>query len=167
MKDELPQKRLRGSLVTTQIWVVLWGAFHSTKISVWNFGNPTSSMEQYIPVAQTRPKAPRVLLLGWFWQQIGNVSWQRRVQIKQLAWPMAQRQIGHRKSSLVLTVLFPVVKWRSCFVAKISLITKRAVPCVGSVQTECTVPLSSWGFQNFKPKFLLNGKRPKALPRSG
>ena len=31
---------------------------------------------------------------------------------------MAQRQIGHWKSSLVLTVRFPVVKWRSCSVAK-------------------------------------------------
>ena len=48
-------------------------------------------------------------------------------------------------------------------------ITKRAVAWVGSVQPECpaegTVPLSTW---NFKPEFLLNGKRPSctrwALP---
>ena len=38
--------------------------------------------------------------------------------IKQLAWPMAERQIGYRKSSLVLSVRFPVVKWRSRSVAK-------------------------------------------------
>ena len=31
---------------------------------------------------------------------------------------MAQRQIGHRKSSLVLTAHFPVVKWRSHSVDK-------------------------------------------------
>ena len=30
------------------------GAFHSTKILVWNFGNFTCPMERYIPVAQTR-----------------------------------------------------------------------------------------------------------------
>ena len=39
------------------------GAFHSTKIPVWNFGNFTCSMERCISVAQTRPKPPRVLLL--------------------------------------------------------------------------------------------------------
>ena len=39
-------------------------------------------------------------------------------------------------------------------------VTKRAVAWVGSVQPECTVPLSAWSFRNFKPEFLLNGKRP-------
>ena len=38
-------------------------AFHSTKIPVWNFGNFTCSRERYIPVAQNRPKPPRVWLL--------------------------------------------------------------------------------------------------------
>ena len=38
--------------------------------------------------------------------------------------------------------------------------TKRAVAWVGSVQPECTVPLSTWILRNFKPEFLLNGKRP-------
>ena len=47
-----------------------------------------------------------------------NVSWRRRAQIKQLGWPMPVRQIGHRKSSLVLSARFPVVKWRSRSVAK-------------------------------------------------
>ena len=37
-------------------------------------------------------------------------------------------------------------------------ITKRAVAWVGSVQPECTVPLSTRSFRNFKPGFLLNGK---------
>ena len=41
-----------------------------------------------------------------------------RAQIKQLAWPMAERQIGHRKSCLVLSARFPVVNWRSSPVAK-------------------------------------------------
>ena len=39
------------------------GSFHSTKIPVRNFGNSTCPMERYIPVAQTRTKAPRVWLL--------------------------------------------------------------------------------------------------------
>ena len=47
-----------------------------------------------------------------------HVSWRRRAQSKQLAWPMAERQIGYRKSSLVLSARFPVVKWRSRSVAK-------------------------------------------------
>ena len=51
-----------------------------------------------------------------------NVSWRRRAQIKQLAWPlawpMAERQTGFRKSRLVLSARFPVIKWRSCSVAK-------------------------------------------------
>ena len=42
---------------------LIMGAFHSTKIPVWNFGNFTCLMERYIPVAQTRPKPPRVLSL--------------------------------------------------------------------------------------------------------
>ena len=41
----------------------IWGAFHSTKIPVWNFANFTCSTERYIPVAQTRPKPPRVLFV--------------------------------------------------------------------------------------------------------
>ena len=51
-------------------------------------------------------------------QQNGNVSWQRRAQIKQLAWPMADREIGRRKSCLVLSARFPVANWPSRPVAK-------------------------------------------------
>ena len=43
---------------------------------------------------------------------------QRRVQIKQLAWPMTERKIEHRKSCLVLSASFLVVNGRSCPVAK-------------------------------------------------
>ena len=39
--------------------------------------------------------------------------------IKQLAWPMVERQIGYRKSSLFLSAHFPVVKWRSRSVANV------------------------------------------------
>ena len=39
-------------------------------------------------------------------------------------------------------------------------ITKRAVAWVGSVEPDCTVPLNTENFRNFKPEFLLNGKRP-------
>ena len=42
-------------------------------------------------------------------------------------------------------------------------ITKRAVAWVGSVEPECTVPLNTESFRNFKPEFLLNGKRPVCL----
>ena len=38
------------------------GAFHSTKIPVWNFGNFTCPMERYITVARNQPKPPRVWL---------------------------------------------------------------------------------------------------------
>ena len=41
-------------------------------------------------------------------------------------------------------------------------ITKRAVSWVGYVQPECTVPLGTWNFRNFKSEFLLNGKRRKS-----
>ena len=41
-------------------------------------------------------------------------------------------------------------------------ITKCAVAWVGSVQTECTMPLGTWNFQSFKLEFLLNGKCPKS-----
>ena len=46
-------------------------------------------------------------------RQNENVSWRRRVQIKQLAWSMAERQTGHRKSCLVLSSRFPGLNWRS------------------------------------------------------
>lgn len=39
-------------------------------------------------------------------------------------------------------------------------ITKCAVAWVWSVQPECTVPLGTWNFWNFKLDFLLNGKGP-------
>ena len=56
-------------------------------------------------------------------------------------------------------ILYPVSK----------TITKRAVAWVGSVPPECTVPLSTWSFRNFKPEFLLNGKptNQPTLPNSG
>ena len=45
-------------------------------------------------------------------------------------------------------------------------ITKRAVAWVGSEQPECTVPLNTWNFRNFKTEFLLNGKLPTFTPIS-
>ena len=49
--------------LTIQTWTEITDAFHSTRIPVWNFGNSTCPGERYIPVAQTRPKPPRVWLL--------------------------------------------------------------------------------------------------------
>ena len=34
---------------------------------------------------------------------------------------------------------------------------------VGSLQPGGTVPLGTWNFRNFKPEFLLNGKRPTSF----
>ena len=45
-------------------------------------------------------------------------------------------------------------------------ITKRAVAWVGSEQPECTVPLNTWNFRNFKTEFLLNRKLPTFTPIS-
>ena len=42
-------------------------------------------------------------------------------------------------------------------------ITKHAVAWVGSVQPECTIPLGTWNFRNFKPEHELNGKCPESL----
>ena len=41
--------------------------------------------------------------------------------------------------------------------------TKRAVAWVRSLQPGGTVPLGMWNFRNFKPEFLLNGKRPTSF----
>ena len=60
--------------------------------------------------------------------------------------------------------------WQNCcpqyrsFILFTRTITKRAVAWVGSVQPEYTVLLRGmWNFRNFKPDFLLNGKRPMIL----
>ena len=63
-------------------------------------------------------KGSNVVACSFVQQQNGNVSWQRRAQIKQLARPIAERQIEHRKSCLVFSTRFPVVNWRSRPVAK-------------------------------------------------
>ena len=47
-----------------------------------------------------------------------------------------------------------------CILSLTRTITKRAEDWIGSVQPECIVPLGKWNFRNFKPEFLLNGKRP-------
>ena len=39
------------------------GAFHSTKITVWYFGNFKCPMERYIPVAKTWPKPPFLVIV--------------------------------------------------------------------------------------------------------
>ena len=63
----------------------------------------------------------QLCLASYYLQQnIPEFSWQRRAQIKQKAWPMEKRQIGHRKSCLVLSTRFPVAKLRFRPVAKSS-----------------------------------------------
>ena len=54
-------------------------------------------------------------------------------------------------------LLFPVSIFCLLFTRTI---TERAAAWVGSVQSKWTVPLGAWNFWNFKPEFLLNGKRP-------
>ena len=63
----------------------------------------------------------------------------------------------HLTKSLSLVPLFRILT---------RTITKCAVAWVGSVQRICTVPLGTSGnFRNFKPEFLLNGKRPRSKLR--
>ena len=76
------------------------------------------AMDQITQNMDREFKSSRVVSTRLIYQQNGNVSWRRRTQIKQLACPMAEWQIGHRKSSLVLSARFPVVKWRSRSVTK-------------------------------------------------
>ena len=53
------------------------GAFHSTQIPVWDFGNSNCPMEQYIPVAQTQDPSRRTfgycsckqVTEKWYWGQ--------------------------------------------------------------------------------------------------
>ena len=45
-------------------------------------------------------------------------------------------------------------------------LSKRAVAWVGYVKSEYTVPWGTWNFRNFKPEFLLNGKRPRCYLKS-
>ena len=47
-----------------------------------------------------------------------------------------------------------------CCILLTRTITKRAVVWVRPVQPECTAPLGTWNFWNFKPEFSLNGKCP-------
>ena len=61
------------------------------------------AMDQITQNMDREFKSSRVVSTRLIYQQNGNVSWRRRAQIKQLAWPMAEWQIGHRKSSLVLS----------------------------------------------------------------
>ena len=60
------------------------------------------------------------------------VKERRRAQIKQLAWPMAEWQIRHRKSRFVLSARFPVVNGRSRSVAWSRRSDSRARRSVGS-----------------------------------
>ena len=77
------------------------------------------------PRARRKRRFSRSTLI---WQQNGNVSWWRRAQIEQLAWPMAERQIVHQKSSLVFSarafpssVTFPSAYWIKHTVTRLSI----------------------------------------------
>ena len=74
--------------------------------------------------------------LGWFSNRPGTSVDDGARKIKQLAWSMAERQIGHRKSRLVLPARFPVVNWRSCSVAK-SITNMPGVACVIKGSNRC------------------------------
>ena len=68
--------------------------------------------------------------------------------------------VGPTESPFHLTKLLSPVPLQVCILLAAGTISKHAVPCNGSVKPEWTVPLGTWNFRNFKPKFLLNGKRP-------
>ena len=74
-------------------------------------------------------------------------------------WPVHSFQSVRPKSPFHLTkLLSPVPLF--CILLAAGTISKHAVAWNGSVKPEWTVPLVTWNFRNFKPKFLLNGKRP-------
>ena len=65
------------------------------------------------------------------------------------AWPMVERQIGHRKSRLVLSARFPAVTWRSRSVAfsQISLIIQAEMRSLELPQRfTIFLSYSKWGF---------------------
>ena len=81
---------------------------------------------------------------------------------------MAQRQIGHRKSSLVLTARFPVVKWRSrSFTLKfLSIITFNICKITETSFTECkqhqlSRPVNYQGFRETGPRVSMTTKAAK------
>ena len=60
---------------------------------------------------------PQFTFVTYFWQtttyfrqSLGRLSYDN---VTAVAWPIAERRIGHRKSSSVLSVRFPVLHWRS------------------------------------------------------
>ena len=66
--------------------------------------------------------------------------------------------VGPTESPFHLTkLLSPVPLF--CILLAAGTISKHPVAWNGSVKPEWTVPLGTWNFWIFKPKFLLNGKR--------
>ena len=88
-------------------WAVAWLKLSGKSSSQKNSPYKRTETQQYKFVGVKAYEKGEGLTSGW------------RASLKDvLAWPMAERQIGHRKSSLVLFARFPVVKWRSRSVAK-------------------------------------------------
>ena len=73
-------------------------------------------------------------------------------------WPVRLSRLVRPKCPLHLTKLLCPVPLFCILLSR--TITKRTVAWVESGKPECTVPLGTWNFRNFKPEFLLNGKRP-------
>ena len=68
----------------------------------------------------------------------------------------SERNVPFHSTNLLSSVpLFCILLTRT--------ITKHAVAWLGSVQPECTIPLGTWNFRNFKPEHELNGKCPESL----
>ena len=110
------------------------------------------SMQYHRPL-YIQPQIPEISLGTSKWERTISVWSDRNIRGCPL-WPSGHFGRSDPNVPFHLTkLLFPVpLFWRT--------ITKRAVAWVRSVQTECTVPLDTWNFRNFKPEFLLNGKRP-------
>ena len=73
-------------------------------------------------------------------------------------WPVHSFRSVRPKSPFHLTkFVSPVPLF--CILLAVGTISKHAVAWNGSVKPEWTVPLGTWNFRIFKPKFLLNGKR--------
>ena len=99
------------------------------------------------------------VIVGWFSNRTGmsfDDGARKSNNWLDQAWPMAEREIGNRKSSLVLFARFPVVKWRSRSVAKSAFIIN---PKPTTKATAVTGAGISFLGNSFLKKFSLHNRR--------
>ena len=114
------------------------------------------SSHRNVRALSIQPKIPEISVRNGT-DQFGSVRLEYLVtplKVVHLTGPVIS--VGPTELSLsILTKLFSLVPLFCILLTR--TITRRAVAWVGSVQTECTVPLGTWALT----EFLLNGKHPK------